>query len=60
MNALHEQIEKARKRIRFLKLVTPEMFPEWQAMKIAQQRFDEALKELEEAKRRWKKLGSKP
>lgn len=59
MNALHEQIEKARKRVRYLKRVTPEIFPEWQNMENAKRRLVKAKEELADAKHKWKKLGSK-
>lgn len=57
--SLHEQIEKAAKRVIELKKVSPEIFLEWNRLKLAEQRYDEARDELDAARDAWDKLGNR-
>jgi hypothetical protein len=57
--SLNEQIEKAAKRVRELKRVSPEIFLEWNRLKLAERLFDEARDELDAARDAWDRLGNR-
>lgn len=58
MSSLLSQIKKARKRVRYLKRVTPEIFPEWHRLQNAKSAVIAAQEQLSAAKRTWKNLGN--
>lgn len=57
--SIHEQIKKAAKRVRQLKKVSPEIFPEWNRWQTAKRRYKEARDELDAARDAWKKYGNR-
>ncbi len=54
--SLAKQIKKARARIKVLKEVTPELFPQWQRLQHAAAQLKAAELEVKAIKRAWKRL----
>lgn len=54
--SLAKQIKKARARIKMLKEVTPELFPQWQRLQQATAQLKAAEREYKAARRAWEKL----
>jgi len=50
------QFEESRARVKRLKVDAPELFPEWQSLKAAEEEFAQAKERLEHAQQRWEKL----
>lgn len=62
MNDYHRRLDtaisNAGKHLRDLKRVSPQIFPEWQALQIAKANLKHARADLERAESAWKKLGN--
>ncbi len=54
---LLNRIAKAKAEIREMKRTTPHIFPQWQAMKHAEDEFKKASANLERARAEWESLG---
>jgi hypothetical protein len=53
-----DQLRFARERINELKITTPEIFPEWQRLKLAEKQLTIATDEVNSAQLAWDRLGS--
>lgn len=58
--SLLAQVSGARREIRALKKATPHIFPEWQALRHAEDAFERAKAQLEAARTAWRNLGKDP